>query len=196
MNSANYDLYRRTFIKFQSFLADVMSLINLLITTSKVITEFLLYKKMHKDIIRIIITNKEKEIIPTKKLKKIFDIDDSKVEKFEKKINENQIMKDKTSSKASFETNNKDFNLEYENEDKNMIKVMKNLNFINICVERILRRLYILENEYNLLIKGDTSKSFMDNDISKVKYIIKSINSDEENEQIKNKYRNFIKAHT
>ena len=66
----------------------------------------------------------------------------------------------------------------------------------DICIERILRRLYILENEYNLLIKGDTSKSFMDNDISKVKYIIKSINSDEENEQIKNKYRNFIKAHT
>ena len=68
----------------------------------------------------------------TKKLKKVFDIDDSKVEKFEKKINENQIMKDKASSKASLETNNKDFNLEFENEDKNMIKVMKNLNFINI----------------------------------------------------------------
>ena len=131
-------------------------------------------------------------------------------------------MKDKISSKASLETNNKDSVSEFENEDKNMIKVMKNLNFINIiksffcfkdkklklinlcddiinkdiCVERILRRLYILENEYNLLIKGDTSKSIMNNDISKVKYIIKSINNDEENEQIKNKYRNFIKAHT
>jgi len=65
MNSANYDLYRRTFIKFQSFLANVMSLINLLITISKVVTEFLLYKKMHKDIIKYIITNnniKENEI--------------------------------------------------------------------------------------------------------------------------------------
>ena len=222
MNSANYDLYRRTFIKFQSFLADVMSLINLLISISKAITEFLLYKKMHKDIIKIIITNKEKEIIPSKKLKKIFDIDDSNIEKFEKKIEQNQIMKDKVSSKTSFETNNKDSLSEFENEDKNMIKVMKNLNFINIiksffcfkdkklklinlcddiinkdiCVERILRRLYILENEYNLLIKGDISKSFIGNDISKVKYIIKSINNDEENEQIKNKYRNFFKAHT
>ena len=85
MNGANYDLYRRTFTKFQSFLADVMSLIDLLITISKVVTEILLYKKMHKDIIRIIITNKGKEIIPPKKLKNIFDIDDSKVEKFEKK---------------------------------------------------------------------------------------------------------------
>ena len=34
MNSANYDLYRRTFIKFQSFFADVMSLINFLISIS------------------------------------------------------------------------------------------------------------------------------------------------------------------
>ena len=45
---------------------------------------------MHKDIIRIIITNKGKEIIPPKKLKNIFDIDDSKVEKFEKKIELNK----------------------------------------------------------------------------------------------------------
>ena len=35
MNRANYDFYRRTFIKFQSFLAD-MSLVNLLIAISKV----------------------------------------------------------------------------------------------------------------------------------------------------------------
>jgi hypothetical protein len=59
MNRTNYDLYKRTFVKFQSFLADVMSLINLLIAISKVITEFLLYKKMHKDIIKYILSNKD-----------------------------------------------------------------------------------------------------------------------------------------
>ena len=51
-----------------------MSLINLLITISKVVTEFLLYKKMHKDIIKYIITNKKKEIIQPNKIKKVFDI--------------------------------------------------------------------------------------------------------------------------
>ena len=91
------------------------------------------------------------------------------------------------------ETSNKDCVLEFENEDKNMIKLMKNLNFINIiksffcfkdkklklinicndiinkdiCVERILKRLY-LEKEYNSLIEKDTSKSFINNDISKI----------------------------
>ena len=94
MNFANYDYYNRAFIKFQSFLADVMSLINLLITISKVVTEFLLYKKMHKDIIKYIITSNNnikenkigKEIFQNKlKSKKIFDIYDCKGEKFEKK---------------------------------------------------------------------------------------------------------------
>ena len=100
------------------------------------------------------------------------------------------------------ETKNKNCFLEFENVDKNIIEVMKNLNFINIiksflffkdkklklinfcneivnkdiCVERILKRIYILENECNSLIKGGASKSFMDNDISKVKNIIKRIN--------------------
>ena len=140
MNSANYDLYRRTFIKFQSFLADVMSLINLLISISKVITEFLLYKKMNKDIIKYIIINNNikdnkigKTIFPKKlKLKKIFDIDNSKVEKFEKKITQSQINEEQATSKVSLDIQNKDFVLEFEKEDNNIIKVMKNLDFINI----------------------------------------------------------------
>ena len=61
INGANYDYDKRTFKKFQSFLAEVMSLINLLITICKYISEFLLYKKMNKDIIRYILTSKEKK---------------------------------------------------------------------------------------------------------------------------------------
>ena len=220
MNSANYDLYRRTFIKFQSFLADVMSLINLLITISKVVTEFLLYKKMHKDIIKYIITSNNnikenkigKEIFQNKlKSKKIFDIYDCKGEKFEKKINQNQIIEGKVNSKISLEVHNKDCTLEMENEDKNIIKVMKILNITNIiksffclkdrklklinlcndivnkdiCIERILKRLYTLENQYNSLMEEDSSKSFINSDISKIKNIIKRINN-EVNKQIKN----------
>ena len=220
MNSANYDLYRRTFIKFQSFLADVMSLINLLITISKVVTEFLLYKKMHKDIIKYIITSNNnikenkigKEIFQNKlKSKKIFDIYDCKGEKFEKKINQNQVVGEKVNSKISLEVHNKDCTLEMENEDKNIIKVMKILNITNIiksffclkdrklklinlcndivnkdiCIERILKRLYTLENQYNSLMEEDSSKSFINSDISKIKNIIKRINN-EVNKQIKN----------
>ena len=116
------------------------------------------------------------------------------------------------------ETHDKDCSLEFENEDKNIIKVMKTLNMTNIiksffcfkdrklklinlcndivnkdiCVERILKRLYILENEYNSLIKEDSSKSFINSDISKIKNIIKRI-SNEPNKLIKNKYGNIFK---
>ena len=218
MNDANYDFYRRTFIKFQSFLAEVMSLINLLITISKVVTEFLLYKKMHKDIIKYIITNKKKEIIQPNKIKKVFDINninDTKIEKLENlenKISQNKIIEEKVNgvySKVSLDTLNKNDDLKFENDDKIIIKIMKRLNFINIiksffcnkdkklklinicndvinkdiCAERILRRLYILENEYNSLIEEDTSKPFIDNDISKIKKIIKGINKIEANNQ-------------
>ena len=67
INSANYDYYLGTFKKFQSFLAEIMSLINLIITISNLISEFLLYKKMNKDIIRFILTSKNKKKINRKK---------------------------------------------------------------------------------------------------------------------------------
>ena len=204
-----------------------MSLINLIIVISKVIAELLLYKKMHKDIIKYIISNndikenkREKEIFQNKlKLKKVFDINninDTKIEKLENlenKISQNKIIEEKVNgvySKVSLDTLNKNDDLEFENDDKIIIKIMKRLNFINIiksffcnkdkklklinicndvinkdiCAERILRRLYILENEYNSLIEEDTSKPFIDNDISKIKKIIKGINKVEANNQI------------
>ena len=61
MNFANYDYYKRVYIKFQSFLADVTSLINLLIALSKIVSELLLSKKMNKDIIRNILEINEKK---------------------------------------------------------------------------------------------------------------------------------------
>ena len=218
MNRSNYDLYRRTFVKFQSFLAEVMSLINLLIAICKVITEYLLYKKMHKDIIKYILINKnnneiKENISKGKKLKKIFDFDNNNNEKFEKKVDKNEIIEEKSNSKISFDIPKKDKVLEYENLDKNTIKVMKNLNFINIiksffcskdkklklinmcnnivtkdiCIEKILKRLYVLESEYNLLMKDNPNKSFIngDNDIYKIKKIITKI-YDESNKKPKN----------
>ena len=131
--------------------------------------------------------------------------------KQKKKINPSQIIEEKVNSKISLETGKKDCVLEFENEDKNIIKVMKTLNMTNIiksffcfkdrklklinlcndivnkdiCVERILKRLYTLENQYNSLIKEDASTSFINNDISKIKNIIKRINN-KKKKQIKN----------
>ena len=181
---------------------------------------------MNKDIIKYIIINNNikenkigKTIFPKIKLKKIFDIDNSKVEKFEKKINQSQINEEKVNSKVSLDIQNKNCVLDYENEDKNIIKVMKNLNFINIlksflcfkdkklklinlcneivmkniCVERILKRIYLLENGYNSMKEADKNKSFIDNDIPKIKNIIRKINNNETSKQMKNKYGHLFK---
>ena len=53
-----------------------MSLINLLITISKVISDFLLYKKMDKDIIKYILTSNDinkNNISKEKQIHKFFD---------------------------------------------------------------------------------------------------------------------------
>ena len=141
----------------------------------------------------------------------------AKQKNLKKKINQNKIIEEKINSKVALDIQNKNCVLDYENEDKNIIRVMKNLkicyiiksffcfrdkklkliNLCNdivskdICVERILKRLYILENGYNSM-KESTNKSFIDNDISKIKNIIKRI-SNETNKQIKNQYGNIYK---
>ena len=209
INSDNYDYYKRTSTKFQSFLADIMSLINLLINISNVISEFLLYKKMNKDIIRNILTSDEKKKIKREKIiclkDKIFHNIFENDEKAKKNIVENNIKEDKTqeeqNSKASFNITNIDNVTKVENNDKIIINVMKKLNFINIiksffcfkgkkirlinlcddivkkdiCVERILKRLYRLENNYNLIIQKSSNESNSKDKFSKIKKIITKI---------------------
>ena len=189
-----------------------MSLINLLITISKIVSEFLLYKKMHKDIIRNILTMNEKEnyikrrniISKNHKLDNIYDSDKvTKKEKYEKKIIENKILEDEN-SKNAIQLKNDVFVIENEIFDKKIINVMKNLNIINImksffcykerklklinlcndivykdlCVERILKRLYTLENNYNLLLGEDKNIFYIDDDFWQINKLITKIDNE------------------
>ena len=178
MNGASYDYYQRKYIKFQGFLADVTSLINLLITISKVLSEFLLYKKMHKDIIRYIMSsNKIKKnnniLIQSHKIFNT-NINLEKI-KTEKKEIENQNFESPRLT-TSFNEEKLDNNLESKIKNEKINNVMKNLKvnsiiksffcckdkktkIINlcdkivekdICVERILKRIYLIENEFDI----------------------------------------------
>ena len=161
MNSANYDLYRRTFIKFQSFLADVMSLINLLITISQIASKFLLYKKMNKDIIRYILTsnvkkgiNEENEIISTEKKVKhqLENIDESKKHNFsfDGKIKQNIILKSSKDS-ISLETINSDRIVENENMGKKVDKKITN-DMKNLKINNIIKRFYCFITNNNSIV--------------------------------------------
>ena len=184
MNGASYDYYQRNFIKFQTFLAEVMSLINLLITISKIISEFLLNKKMNKDIIRYILTPnevKENSITKEKEIHGIFDIKFKKQKnqidknKIDKNIKGNHFSESPRTPTISPEDQNNNSDNEKNNEKIN--NVMKNIKvnsiiksffcckdkktelinlcddiiYKDICIERILKRLYLLENEFDIL---------------------------------------------
>ena len=209
MNSANYDFYRRKYEKFQSFVADVSSLINLLITISQIISEFLLSKKMNKDIIRYILTtnNKMKKNTSEKqtsfngsKLNEIIENDKkSQSLSSEKKVMDINILENQK-SKNPLDSNNNENNFEKGIDDKKIIYVMKKLKFINIlksffcskdkklklielcdniikkeiCIEKILKRLYILESIFNIIIE-ENRELYINNDMSQIKEIIDSI---------------------
>ena len=181
VNKSNYDYYKRTYKKFQSFLADITSLINIIIIILKLLTYFLLNKKMNKDIMRkIMIMDGFKEykgkISFCKKsrlVKEIKDIDkDKTIPEFEGKQNSKEIIK----------LNNiklRDKKLKERN-----IKVLKNLNYFDIlksffcfknvkiklidlcnkiinediCIDRILIRQYNLEKIYSLIKNQEYDK--------------------------------------
>ena len=209
MNSANYDCYKRSYQKFQSFLADVMSVINLLITISQIITEFILSKKMNKDIIRNIITSnpiKDKNVEKEKysNFNKIHDNfnNEMNIKSLDKAIIKNKVMESpKTIFSIDTEINNyKKDKITIENEDEKIISVIKDLNLIyiiksffcfqdkkvklinmcndiinkEICIERVLKRLYILQSIYNVIIEEERDL-YINNDISHIKQFINTI---------------------
>ena len=203
MNGASYDYYQRSFIKFQAFLADVMSLINLLITISKTISEFLLNKKMDKDIIRFILTSNDINKNNFAKEKQIHEIFDNDYEK-----NRNRIIDIPKITDSSNDISTKN-DLESENKNERINNIMKNLKInsiiksffcckdkktkiINlcedivekdICIERILKRLYLIENEFDIL----KNKNFFE-----IQNIIDNI-SKESNEKNNNKIEKISK---
>ena len=218
VNKSNYDYYKRTYRKFQSFLADITSLINLIITILKLLTYFLLNKKMNKDIIRkIMIMDGFKEykqnISLSKKsrlAKKLKDIDkDKTISEFKEKQNSKEILKESNNNKLN------DKKIKERN-----IKVLKNLKFfdiikslfcfkdaktklIDLCnkiinedtsIDRILSRLYNLEIIYSLRKYKEYGKCKLNRkeDIKKVINYISQINYEKER-IINNKKEKFKK---
>ena len=148
MNKSNYDYYKRTYKKFQSFLADVTSLINLIITILNLLTNFLLKKRMNIDIIRRIMTvNGIKEdkgkISLSKKSelnKKLKDIDKDKTfSEFEEKQNSKEIIAIKDTKTKLIDLCNKIINEDF-------------------CIDRILSRLNNLEKIYSLIENQEYDK--------------------------------------
>ena len=207
----NYPHYKRTYKKIQSLLADITSVINILIIVGKAISNILLKKKMNKDIIRSLLNRNinneitEHSLIENNRRKKrLFnnlinserkDINLNIIERSNNRYNSNKLIN--LSKNAIFieeNVNRKKFmkiqilkriNLcdiiksyfcsKYKK--SNLINICNNFVMKDLCVERILGRLYELEKIFNLLSKEELSKLnlYTDKKYSKVSKIINEI---------------------
>ena len=211
----NYPYYKRSYKKVQSLLADIMSIINILIGIGKAISSILLQKKMNKDIIRSIlngnINNEVKEhslIENNRRKKRLFNNLNERVINSERKdMNKNFLGRsnNRDNSNKLFNLSKNDLFLEENINRKKKMKtiILKKINFFDIiksyfcfkdkksnltnicnnfvmkdlCVERILGRLYELEKIFNLLSKEELSKlnTFINKKFSKISYYINEI---------------------
>jgi len=197
INKPNFDYYKRTYKKIQSFLAEIMSVINLVIEIGRQISIIICEKSMSKDIIKSLL-NKDKvhNIKNNRKNNNIFS--KLKKENYESidKLNNTDYFekKDKSkldiSKKINFSESDKIFKINTNNEiikkmnyyhilrsyfclkDKKSILINICHNIINedLCIERILARFYNLENKINLILdsKKKTIKFIEDKKSKKI----------------------------
>jgi len=134
----NYPHYKRSYKKVQSLLADIMSIINILIGVGKAISKILLQKKMNKDIIRSLLNRNinneitEHSLIESnRRKKKLFN---NIINSERKDININIIEKSKNryNSNKLFNFSKNDIFIE-ENANRKKIMKIQILKRINLC---------------------------------------------------------------
>ena len=165
INDSNYDNYKRIYKKIPSLIADITGIINLIMIIGKFLSNFLLEKRMSRDIIYSIIN--QKKINTNKKIDLTFD--KAKFNNNDKIDIKNNLSERDNQSESSTITNNS----KSKKNSKLKIKLLQNLKFCDffksnfccvktkyklintidnilkeeICIDNILRRLYILEKK-------------------------------------------------
>ena len=143
-NAKNYSHYIRTYQKIQSLLAEISSVVNVLLGIGRLMSSFLLNKQMSKDIIRSLINKGVDTKIKGHSLfennykeKKLFKNICEKVNNSERKVIDNEITeKSNIKSKSNKILNIKmHFNKKESKINKSKIvkvNILKNINFLDI----------------------------------------------------------------
>ena len=212
INKFNYELYMRKYQKLQSLLADIMSIINLSVTIGKSISHILLNKVMVRDILINIIDNnynKKKNMTSNdynikKKLnnsdikeKNKFNLEKtniksgvSDIEKINKSnINNLNLSRHKTNTKIRALKSINCFQFIkslfcYEDIKSKLINICFNLIYDQMCIDNILKRIFILEKH----CKSLSNFNMFASEYKKIKYLISKIDK-EEDKKIKDKIK-------
>ena len=164
----NFDYYKRVYPRIQSLLAEISSVINLLIIIGQFITKFILDKKMSKDIFKYIYEKEysQRKIETSSENKEIISKDanlrtNNDIENIKDKQNQNSV--DFISNKKEdIDANTNIFNnLNYlsliksffccEDEKTKLINECHSYISKEICIEKILQKLNQLECKMSII---------------------------------------------
>ena len=210
INKSYYDFYQRSYKKLQSLLAEIMSIISLIIEIGRIIGMFLLEKRMSYDIMNNLLkkTKNSEEYKP--------NIGNSINNNFNKKNNNNKILSQSATNNNLNLSKNTELNLNGENiiNDKIIEKTFESINYFHLiksyfccfkdkktklinhchkiinedlCIENILEKFYISEtiNNYFLNKKHKKIDYIKCNKFKIIEHYISTINQ-EEKKVIKN----------
>ena len=192
-----YDYYKRSYTKIPTLLAEITTIINILFTIGNQISYFLLHKKMSKDIVKMLINDSIKNENNKKKISNHLNknnhdlfIDNFKNNIYSDKTEIKEKMNlsiEKIDEKNNISSKKKNFNknaiiikkLSYWNiiksffcfKDKRnqLINICYNLINKDISIERILKKLYKIDDIYYLPHKNPKQKDNYKNNINKKK---------------------------
>ena len=165
INKANYDLYKRSYKRIQSYFSEIMSVVNIMIGIGKFLIYYILDKKMSVDIVEYILSKSKFEqksnYFPKEKIKSntIIQNIENKSEKhniFSKSIplnakrNEawNNLNSIKYASRVGKQIGYFDIMKSYlfcRDVKTKLLDICHDYILEEFCVERILKRLYKLE---------------------------------------------------
>ena len=112
INQSNFDNYKRSYKKFQALLAEIMSVISLLLEIGRQISIILCDKKMSKDIIFNLINNNNES-----NMKKQLSLPNAKISLFNTEHKKLNIINERRTNRSSIKNSVK-FNIEKSYEDK------------------------------------------------------------------------------
>ena len=134
INQSNYDNYRRTYQRLQSLLAEIMSVVNLLLEIGRQLSNILCNKKMCKDIIENLINKNKSQSLENNKKSKL--IKKNEIKDVISERNEIIDIKDKVADKDKTEKNN-EIKLLNENKVNSKIKIVRKVRVNNKIMKKI-----------------------------------------------------------
>ena len=142
MNKSNYDYYQRTYKRIQALLAEIMSIISLILEIGQIIMNFLCDKKISCELIRYLMSKEKNKILTYKKndIHKLTEINENN------KVNNKEIKQSKI---------NKSWNIINEKEiGKNTNSILFISNEKNFCNYNIIRDKEFKSLNYFHIIKS------------------------------------------